>query len=407
MLWPDAMMRRDSVQKTTDSSISGERKPALDRKSLGYSRDVVLLSCLGLMLVFLAVTAFVSRMYHRNVHALADEWFRKGEAAFDAGRADEAVKDYRNALVYSPANSSFQLHLAQALIAEGRYDPARSYLLNLLAASPGSGEISLSLARIATHDPTSSEDALRYYYGAIYGVWDSDPLAKRWEVRRELCDYLFSRGMMNQAQAEIAALAQDVPPGDLNRRKQAAGLLMRVNLWNLALDSYRAILFAHKADPEALAGAATAELEMGQYARAIGYLEALPASQRKNPGISSTLGLAREAESVDPFLAPLPRGERARRAAAALALARARLGACSQNSLAANHTSLQQLQAVSNRNENAWTEFSLARNPALVGNAMEWVFQVEGSTAKSCGEPADLPNRALLLLSRAHPSQPS
>jgi tetratricopeptide (TPR) repeat protein len=401
------MTGRDFVQKTADRSISAGWKPAVHSKAEGYSREVVLLSCFGLMLVFLAVTAFVSRMYHKDVHVLADQWFAKGEAAFQAGNADEAVKDYRNAMVYSPANSSFQLRLAQALVTAGKYDQARSYLLNLLAESPGSGEINLSLARIAAADPKSPEEALRYYYGAIYGVWTSDPLAKRWQVRRELCDHLLSRGMTKQAQPEIMALAEDVPPGDLNRRKQAADLLMRVSLWNLALDSYRGILLARHADPDALAGAATAELEMGQYARAIGYLEALPPPRRKNPQISFTLSVAREAESEDPFLETLSRGERARRAAAALALAEARLETCSENAAPSSKASLEKLQSAFDQNQRSWTELSLSGNPALVGQAMNWVFQVEGSTAKSCGAPSDLPNRALLLLAQSHSSPQS
>jgi tetratricopeptide (TPR) repeat protein len=402
----DAMTRQSPAQISTSRS-SFPCGQILPRRDSGYSREVVLLGCFGLMLVFLALTAFISRMYHKDVHVLADQWFAKGEASFRAGDPVDAAKDYRNALVYSPGNSVFQLHLAQTLIAAREYEQARSYLLNLLAESPGSGEINLALARIAARDTrqrNSTQEAQRYYYGAIYGVWNSDPLTRRWDVRRELCEYLLGRGMLNQAQPEIMALAQDVPPGDVNRQKQAAGLLMRADLWNLALDEYHTILLAHKGDPEALAGAGTAALEMGQYALAIQYYEALPEPKRKNRDVSSDLDIALEAQAEDPFLPRLSARERAHRVARAIAEAEAALEACSSRAIPARQSALKPLQSTFNQNQQPWTELSLTRNPALLAEAMNWVFEVESAASRACGQPPDLENQALLLLSQSHPS---
>ncbi|HXW55152.1 MAG TPA: tetratricopeptide repeat protein [Candidatus Cybelea sp.] len=380
------------------------------RSSAGYSREVVLLGCFGLMLVFLALTAFVSRMYHKDIHVLADQWFAKGEASFRAGRPGDAAKDYRNALVFSPGNPVFQLHLAQALIAAGEYEQARSYLLNLLAESPGSGEINLALARIAARDARHGEsvqDALRCYYGAIYGVWNSDPLARRWDVRRELCEYLLGRRMLNQAQPEIMALAQDVPPGDTKLQKQAAALLLRVSLWDHALDEYRTILVAHKWDPEALAGAGTAAFEMGHYAEAIRYLEALPELKRTSLGVSADLDIARQAQAQDPFLPRLSPRERAERVARAMGQAQGLLETCASRAGGSSLSSLEQLESAFKANQQAWTKLSLTRNPALVGEAVNWVFEVERTASQACGQPSDVGNRALLLLSESHPRSES
>jgi hypothetical protein len=374
----------------------------------GYSRETVLLICFGLMLVLLALTAFVARMYHEQVHVLADQWFEKGEAAFRAGAAVEAAKDYRNALVYSPGNLVFQLHLAQALTAAGKDPEARSYLLNLLAESPASGEINLDLARVSarSNEKKATQDAMRYYYGAIYGVWNADTIQMRWNVHRELCEYLLSHGIGEQARSEIIALAQDVPPGDAARQKQAGELLMRAKLWDRALDEYRAVLVTHKHDEEALADAGTMAFQAGQYELVIRYFDQLPQQKRAEPQISTMFETAREIEANNPFLPGLSSQERARRTEKALARAQVLLQDCLQRQTgqSAATGALQQLQASFKENSAAWTERALAPNPAAADAAMNWVFQLEDTAAQLCGPSQNPADRALLLIAQSRPS---
>src|SRR6204780_3387630 len=128
------------------------------------SRELVLLLCVLALMGMLALTALFSRLYHKKVHTLADAMFAQGEADEQAAQqmAGEAktaqlklaLTDYRNALAYNPGNPMFQFHLAKALAAAGRDDEARSYLVNLLSEAPGSGEINLELAPLATHRKT-------------------------------------------------------------------------------------------------------------------------------------------------------------------------------------------------------------------------------------------------------------
>ena len=396
------------------------------KKAEGYSRETVLVSCVGLLVLLLGVTAFATRMYHKRVHVLADEWYARGEDAFRAGDALEAAKDYRNALVYSPSNTVFQFHLAQALIAANRPDTdeqAQSYLLSLLAESPGSGEINLALARISARQKsaTSIQDAMRYYYGAIYGVWEGNPLPKRWDARRELCEYLLDRGMIMQAQPEAIAMAHDVPLADLARQKQAAGLLMRAGLWDRALAEYRAILASHRRDPEGLAGEGVSAFHVGQYARAVEDLSALTPSRRAQPEIASALSASREVEAISPFLNGLPTRERAQRTAQALARARALAQSCSQGSAAAasvnssdagstssrspnaasTTAALQELQASLGQKSRVWRELNFVRDPSQMDAAMNWVFRVENAVAQGCGQPQNLMDRALLLIAKS------
>ncbi len=49
------------------------------------SREIVLLLCVASLLVLFSFTALVSRMYHKKVHRLADDWFAAGEAEFAGG----------------------------------------------------------------------------------------------------------------------------------------------------------------------------------------------------------------------------------------------------------------------------------------------------------------------------------
>lgn len=445
------MRRYRSPQGALESVLAPRKTPNARRAEWGYSRQIVLLSCIGLLLLLLAVTAFVARMYHKQIHVLGDQWFARGEAAFHSGNALEAAKDYRNALVYSESNTVFQFHLAQALTAANRPgtdSEAQSYLLNLLAESPGSGEINLELARISArrNNKTSIQDTQRYYFGAIYGVWQGDPLPQRWDARRDLCEYLLAHRMTSQAQPQAIALAQDVPLPDLPRQKQAAALLMRANLWDRALREYRLILTSHRHDPDALAGEGLSAFQLGQYALAVQQLSALPQPKRQNPQIASALAESREVEALSPFLNGLSPRERARRTVEAVSRANVLLQNCSQHvapvapagsspaisalpkspepksstgksgqptparaksanasAMASDTTtdSFAQLQAAFAQNFRAWRELNLIRHPGQIDAAMAWVFQVESAAAQACGPSQNLADRALLLIAKS------
>jgi predicted Zn-dependent protease len=178
-------------------------------------RQVLLLSLILLVLSFV-VTAAMSRTYHVREAALVQEWFRAGEQDMSAGRPEKALEDFRNALAYDPENNLVQLRLAEALLAGGRLTEARSYLANLWDRSPGSGEVNLDLAHVSMR-MGDTEQAIRYFRGAIYGSWDSDPALQRRKTRRELYEFLVLEGRSIEAQAELAGLAADTPASKDNQ----------------------------------------------------------------------------------------------------------------------------------------------------------------------------------------------
>jgi tetratricopeptide (TPR) repeat protein len=371
-----------------------------------YSREIVLLTTLLLLLVFVIFTAFAARMYHKQYHVLGDEWFARGDQDFHSGDAAAALSDYRNALLYSPGNTNFQFHLAKALAATGQFDEARAYLVALLSDSPGSGETNLELARIAAHGgPKMMADALRYYHAAIYGVWDTDPIAMRWQVRKEFCEYLLDNNAMNQAEAEIITLADNTSPEDFAGQKTAGNLLLRARMWSRALQEFQTLLSHDSRDEDALAGAATAAFELARYSQAEEYLERLPREKLAEPELARIHEISRSVLSLNPFAPGLSTDEKAKRTAEAIAVAQARATACarqsgSTSSPAASTSALASAMAKSSSNAADWTTRNLRKYPERIEPAMSSVFEIEDAAAGQCGEPQGA-DYALWLIERS------
>ena len=368
------------------------------------SREAVFLLCILSLIALFLFTAFVSRMYHKKVHTLADDYFSYGEERFQAGDVAAALTDYQNALVYSPNNTKFQFHLAEALAASGRYDQARPYLLALLSEAPGSGEVNLQLARIAAHNNAMS-DALRYYQGAIYGEWGEDSIAMRWDIRRELCDYLLAKKAVGQATPAVIDLAENTPDGDVGKLKIVGQLLLATGQWNRAQILYRSLLVTDRFDEEAVAGAGRSAFELGEFGEALDDFNRLSPERRNQPDIAPYHDMARRVLAMDPFLGGLATPVKGQRAENALALAETRAQSCAkQNGVSLAETPPRtELQIAYATNETMipdWRERDLERFPDRLDAAMRTSFAIENAAAKVCGEPTG-DDRALWLLGRS------
>jgi tetratricopeptide (TPR) repeat protein len=399
----DNLVSESQASTANETAERGETKPERHH----YSRETVLIISLVIVALLSLFTAFITRMYHKKIHTLADQWFAKGEAALQAGDAKQALTDYRNALAYSPDNTAFQFHLAQALAAMGQGDQAQSYLLTLLAESPGSGQINLSLARIAAH-AGSVQDAVGYYHRAIYGVWEQNPLITRWRVRRELCEYLLDHGAWTQAEPELIALADQVPATDVTRLKVTAALLLRAAMWDRTFTEYRMVLNDDPHDEDALAGAGTAAFQSGRFADALYYLEKLPPEKRAEPRWASMLETAREFREANPYEAGISMREKADRTMNAIRQAQSRVQHCAQSQSNAQPASsaqgadLEKLYATSQRMQSKWRESDFMRDPGQIDAAMALVFQMEDAASQRCGAPTAGPDRILSLIEVTH-----
>jgi len=367
-----------------------------------FRRETFLLATLATLLLLFVATGFVARLYHAQEQSLAASWHRRGEAELRAGRANAAIEDFRNALVYARDNTQYRLQLAEALAAAGRVEEARNHLLNLREAEPGNGTVNLELARLAKRQGLVPE-ALRYFHHAIYGEWDDDPIAHRRQARLELSEFLLRSGMKAEAQAELIALANDLPP-DPALHAQVGALLLRAGEYDHAAVLFKQALRLQPNLAEALEGAGETYFEMADYHNAQHYLERAVREDPNAPRASSLLETTEGVLGIDPFQRRLSSQERARRTVRAMKQAVARLESCAASRgipLAGTSapTPLQQLWARAQEVQPQVRERVLAREPDRIAPTMDLVFEIERAAEQECGTPQGL-DQALLLLAR-------
>jgi tetratricopeptide (TPR) repeat protein len=356
-------------------------------------RHILLFLTIALAPAF-AVTALVTNAYRSDQSGLARSWSRKGDAALDSGRPADAIEAFRNALAYARDDRAIRLRLAQALAAAGRRSEARAYLLALWDDQPGNGPVNLELARIAADDRDLSS-AIRYYHNAIEGAWANGAADARRAARLELAEFLIEQGATAPAQAELIALAGELP-GGRNVRLKVAGLMSRAGLSIQALGIYRGLLAQNRADPEALIGAGESAFDSASYPAAVAYLSA---AERLRPlgARQATLEIARLVVTLDPFQPRVSSLQRARRTIQSFDAASERLAQCPNLDRSGELAALDAERAALGPKI---TPQALRRDPDLIDTAMDLAFRIERATG-SCGSPRPV-DRALLLIARRH-----
>jgi tetratricopeptide (TPR) repeat protein len=357
------------------------------------------LAVAGLLATFAALfatTSVLTRLFHAKEASLAESWSRRGERALQAGRAEQAAADYRNALAWSRNNPAYQLRLAQALLAAGRADEARAYLLTLAAAEPGHGLVNLELARLFARDSEVAE-AHRRYHQAIYGVWEKDAPAWRRGARLELVEMLLGRGLRGAATVELQAVAEDLPE-EAASHVEVGRLFERAGDDARALEQFRKALSIEATDRQAMAGAARATFALGRYDAAIGYAERAARAREPDDDLARLLATARAVRDLDPDRPRLASPARARRARAVLDLAARALERCGAerpgDAAVASALARLRAQAAGPASAAPW------RDPVARAEALDAAAVAVGE-ARACPEPFEAEARAAwLLLSR-------
>ncbi len=369
--------------------------------SAGQSREAVLVICVGLLVLLFSVTGILTRAFHQKQATLAGEWFAQGNTSLAAGAAREALDDYRRALIFDPQNENYQLHLAQALAQLGRPDEGRAYLLNLLAERPGDGEVNFELARLAAQSGDIAA-AIRFYHGAVYGAWDSDPLGAQVRARFELCQFLVRHRENALAEAELISLAANTPEHDDPMHAKIGDLFQSAGDLNRARDEYRTALRWAPDNLTALIGAGMTSFKLGDYVEAAGDLDRANRADPENKSVASALETSGLVIAWDPFAERLPPSERAHRVAKALAQAIQRAEDCSsaERNQAAPSLATLTTQAKSQQ-KSIWSERNLSLHTDQTVAAMDLVFKIEQAASQTCGEPAGA-DAALLLIERKY-----
>ena len=368
------------------------------------TREPLILALLSVLAVlfFLGVSG-LSRIYHAQQQSLGNRWFIRGVADLQQRHFDRAVNEFRTALLYSRDNYTYRLDLAEGLIGLKRTDEANAYLINLWEREPENGLVNLELARIAVQRG-ETEQALRYYHNAIYATWPNDQEVERRDGRFELIQYLLSINAKTQAQAELIALAENLPD-DPSQHARVGDLFVEAHDYEHALAEYRLSLKLDHHNPAALAGAGRAAFELGRYEIAQRYLEAAVAA---NPNDAQSAALLQATELVlkmDPFRRQISVAQRHGIVIEAFAAGGDRLKSCpaagNSRGPVASANSQPSLADQWARLKPQITERGLRQNPDLVDATMSLVFDIERQANAACGPPTGV-NMALLLISKLH-----
>jgi len=369
-----------------------------------YAQRRVLLFSLLLLALLFAITAALARTYHAREEGLVSEWFQKGNTDLADGKPTQAFEDFRNSLSYGPENTDVQLRLAEALLADGRFTEARSYLVNLWDRAPGSGEVNLDLAHVSMQTG-DMDQSIRYFRGAISGSWEKEPALQRRNVRLELCEFLLSHRQTNDAEAEVAGLAADTPADNGALHEENGRLFLRVGEPGKALTEFEAALQINPRQSQWLADAGQVAFEDGDYLKAEAYFSR---ADRENPSdeIHASLMLVRNVLGNDPFLAGLNDEEQARRSWRDFEQGLDRLRNCTgtrvDNSSSGQSPSDMELLNKEAQDLQKRVKLGfLVKNPEMRDEAMQLVLRIEGATSQICG-PATGMDEALTLIEKRH-----
>ncbi len=398
--------------------------PSCGRVAGTHSARITLAVTLLLIFVGVAFTQYFVSLHRATEYSLANRWFLRGGEAMQAHLPDVAANDYRTALSYDPENREYRLRLAEALLAANRLNEARAHLLGLWEEEPSDGEVNLALARLYAKRGNVN-NATRYYSNAINGVWQNDPRAERVSARFELSNYLMQQHKTTQAQSELMALLADAPR-EITDQLRLGQLLLEVNEPEHVVEVDNAILAKDHTNAQAWLQKGQALLALNRYLDAE---HALANAVEQNPNLNDArrqLDILREALRLDTSLRGLPRTDRANRAAESFHAAWNRLSDCAiQQGVSltnpANTTvgspasrtkpvppatppvsppdSLQLLYSSGLEKQAAVNEKALKEDPDALDAAMQYVFEVERTTAPIC-PTMRLTDQALLLLAQ-------
>ncbi|MGB8888260.1 MAG: tetratricopeptide repeat protein [Candidatus Korobacteraceae bacterium] len=398
--------------------------PACGRNQGAGSPRMTLAITLFLIFAGFALTQYIVQRHRATEASLAKRWFHRGNEAMQVNLPSLAAEDYRTALTYDRENDEYRLRLAQALLAANRLNEARSHLESLWEEEPASGEVNLALARLHVRRGDSAR-AIRFYNNAINGVWEEQPRQQRIAARFELVRYLMQQHDLAQAQAELMALQADGPP-DPSDQLLLGQKFLQVNDPKHAIEAYDTVLNNDSHNADAWLGKGLAALQLGDYPQAE---QALATALERDPHLEQArqqLELVREILRIDPNLRGLSLADRTKRVAEAFRAALKRLTGCAakqgyslaglesakpgaKGSAAAPATSmeattpaaddLQQIYTSGLQKQASATEAALRRNPDALEPTMQYVYDVEHTTASIC--PAtELTDRALLTLAQ-------
>lgn len=270
----------------------------------------ILIAVFSVMLLLFVVTGFYTRSFNRESRERGRHHYESAQALMLLSDYEQAVEQYRDALLYSRDNTDYRLGLALTLFESAHYAEAHNHLLALRPTDPTSGIINKMLGRLAADDGRVDE-AVTYYRTAIYGRWRDNAEQQRLESRLELVDLLDRNERSRQLTAELLELL-DVVPDNAAIKRRLAGLLLKAQVADRASSLFRELLQNDPNDREALVGRAESEFLLGNYLTARTHFNRAQAV-RKEESTAQRIALCSEIAALDPTRRGISARERFRR----------------------------------------------------------------------------------------------
>jgi tetratricopeptide (TPR) repeat protein len=286
-----------------------------------------------------------------------------------------------------------------ALIKAGHLHEAEIYLNELLREDPNTGPANLGLGRVRFQQQEIRQ-AVSYFHRAVYGSWPRNAPPNRVEIRTELIDGLRKANANKQAQAELMALASELP-ADPTVQKKTGRLFLDLGMPKVSADTFREVLQTGRADAEAYSGVGAAELAMANFPAAQSAFRSAARLDPASAAYRKQLQLVEQTMAMDSAIRGLRAADRYQRSQKLLEAAAGSLEQC----LAASPAKLEGPQ----RNAADAARKVLLRHgrPQSYSSAAESSISLAGqvweSRVKLCGPPT--PAEEPLSRANAHVSQ--
>jgi tetratricopeptide (TPR) repeat protein len=357
-------------------------------------RELVLLAVLvGVTIAAFFVTRTVA---HGN-----DELRRHQAAAwFEAARGKSgtaAIAPLRRSVSRDPANRQYRLALARALAATHQDDEARRVLLTRPDPGNEDPDVNLQLARLEAR-AENADAARRYYENALAALWRPEHVSEKVRVRIELIEFFLAHEERARALSELLILAASLPEEPAIQAR-AGRMFLAAGDPARALDHYARALRVDSDAADALAGAGQSAFELGDYRRALQYLDRAPDT---DPRTRALRDVARLFIASDPLGPRLGSRERTLRLLAALERATQRLASCQTGASPDQGSAADALRAETRALAATIRSARVGAQRDLIEEGVDLMFRAEQAADQRCHATATPFDQALVLIGRRH-----
>jgi tetratricopeptide (TPR) repeat protein len=366
------------------------------------NREIFLLIALaGIAIGVFGFTRSMAAKEQQMEGRIAAIWYSRGERELDAGQIEKAIESLRRATAHARENRIYMLALANALAAGNHTAEAQQALLRLRESDPEDAQINLYLARL-TAKRGEIPEAIHYYQNALYGRWTGSQIdERRRQLRLELIGFLLDQQDRNRALSELLILETDLPRS-APYRIQVAKLFLQAGDAPNALKNFTEAIRLDPHNGYALTGAGEVAFQLGNYPAAQHYLKTALAWNPESGQAQQLLSLTQMVLNDDPLAPHVTSEERRRRLLLDFQQSLARLDSCTGKS--PDPKTIAELQDLKDKAVAMDTQL---QSPKLVpdsefsASAVELIYEIEKTSAASCGTPAGL-DQALLLVGQKH-----